>query len=514
MPSLCLRVDAVSKSYGATRALVGVSTSFVGGETHCLLGENGAGKSTLGKVLGGLVDPNDGQLSLDGVPLRLRNAREARAAGIALVHQELSLAPDLSVRSNLWLGSERGMFSLISTRRERERADAVLRSLGLDVDGEVRTGDLSAAEQQLVEIAKALMSSPRMIVLDEPTAMLGAVEKRRLFDVVRELRGSGVAVVLITHHIEDVMEVADRVSVMRNGALVDTFLLGRLGADDVLARLTGTARGTPERRVVATASRTVLSVEGLADRDGRPVRLELSAGQIVGLYGVVGCGAEKVLHGAVGGAADVPFRYLLQGRRFRPTSHAQALARGVAYLPAGRARNGILPGRSIGENLTAGRVDRFARFGAISARRERMAVAHALAAVQAKFGTVDDPITSLSGGNQQKVLMARVLAGASDLIVLEEPTAGVDIDAKAQIHRLIRDAADAGTAVLLLSSDLPEAIALCDVVHTMYAGRIVGTHVAPDASDEAAILFDVLGKRRDAERDTAGPVPTLGKSTP
>jgi ABC-type sugar transport system ATPase subunit len=497
MGSYSLQVEGVSKSYGATRALVGVSATFAGGETHCLLGENGAGKSTLGKVIGGLVDADAGQVSLDGQALHLRSAREARRAGIALVHQELSLAPDLSVRANLWLGSERRLLGFIPARAERERAATVLETLGLRLDAERRTGDLSPAEQQLVEIGKALMASPRLVVFDEPTATLGAVEKRKLFDVVRDLRRQGVAVVLITHHIEDVMEVADRVSVMRNGALVDSFMLGRLSADEVLERLTGKKRSAPIRHSMPAGSKLVLAVEGLVDGCGEHVRLELRAGEIVGVYGVVGCGAEKLVRGAVDCTQETQaLRYFLHGQRHRPSNIARALSAGVAYLPAGRARNGILPSRSICENVTVGRLGQFGRMGAISRRQERQGVAAALSAVQAKFRTIDDPITSLSGGNQQKVLMARVLAGARDLLVLEEPTAGVDIDSKDQIHRLIRDAADSGTAVLLLSSDLAEAIALCHVIHTMYAGHLVGSHVAPQASDEPDILFDVLGKRR------------------
>jgi ribose transport system ATP-binding protein len=498
MGNFCLQVEGVSKSYGATRALIGVSAAFSGGETHCLLGENGAGKSTLGKVIGGLVEADDGIVSLDGRPLHLSNAREARRAGIALVHQELSLAPDLSVRANLWLGSEARLLGFIATRMERQRGAVVLQSLGLHLDAERRAGDLSPAEQQLVEIGKALMASPRLIVFDEPTATLGAVEKRQLFDVIRELRRQGVAVILITHHIEDVMEVADRVSVMRNGALVESFVLGALSADEVLERLTGKKRAAPIRHAMPTESESVLAVEGLRDRNGRQVRLELRAGEIVGLYGVVGCGAEQLVRGAVGASVDTrPLRYFLHGKPYRPSTIAGALRAGVAYLPAGRARNGIVPARSICENLTLGRVGKFARFGVVSARSERQAVTDALSAVQAKFSAIDAPITSLSGGNQQKVLMARVLIGAREVLVLEEPTAGVDIDSKEQIHRLIRSAADSGTAVLLLSSDLAEAIALCHVIHTMYAGHLVGSHVAPTASDEPTLLFDVLGKRRE-----------------
>ena len=501
----CLQLENVSKSYGATRALADVSATFAGGEVHCVLGENGAGKSTLGKVIGGLVDVDRGRVVLHGRPLDLSNAREARRAGIAVVHQELSLAPDLSVRANLCLGSEKRLFDIIPARAERRRAADVLASLGVQLDAEGRVGDLSPAEQQLLEVGKALMAAPRLIVFDEPTATLGAIEKRKLFDVIRDLREQGVAVILITHHIEDVMEVADRVSVMRNGVLVDSFVLGRLSADDVLERLTGKKRAASVRHAMPATAQPVLEVDGLTDRRGHPVRLEIRAGEIAGLYGVVGCGAERVVRGAAGVTRGTgSLRFQLYGKPYRPGSVARALLVGVAYLPAGRASNGIVASRSISENVTVGRAGRFGRFGLLFTRREQDGVHGMLAAVQARFGTIDDPITSLSGGNQQKVLMARMLIGPRDVLVLEEPTAGVDVDSKEQIHRLIRGAADAGAAVLLLSSDLSESIALCHVVHTMYAGHVVYSHVAPTPGDEARILFDVLGKRLDDDAEATG----------
>jgi ribose transport system ATP-binding protein len=492
-----LRLKGVAKSYGATRALVDVSLEVGAGEVHCLLGENGAGKSTLGKVVGGLVRPDAGTMVWRGRPLAPANAHAARAAGIAVVHQELSLAPDLTVRENLWLGSEPTMLGRIRHGEERTRAVTMLASLGLALDPERRTGDLAAAEQQLIEVGKALMPSPRLVVFDEPTAMLGAAEKRRLFDVLRRLRGEGVAVVLVTHHIEDVMEVGDRVSVMRNGELVDSFPLDGIDANGVLERLTGRKRRAADEHLAPLSAAAVLRIDNVPQRGSGPLSILARAGEVIGFYGVVGCGADRIVRGAVGEHDARPIAYRLRDRPFRPRSAAAALAAGVAYLPAGRTSNCILPARSICENMTIGKLRRFSRLGALDLARERADAQRTLAEYQVKFGDLNDPITSLSGGNQQKVLLARAIGAAREVLVLEEPTAGVDIESKTQIHRLVRQTAAAGTTVLLLSSDLGEAVALCNVIYTMYGGSIVGAYANPRPDDQPAILFDVLGRSRD-----------------
>jgi ribose transport system ATP-binding protein len=507
MGAPCLQVRRVSKSYGATRALVDVSASFAAGEVHCLLGENGAGKSTLGKIIGGLQRADAGEVLWEDKAVAFANARAARDAGIAMVHQELSLAPDLSVRANLWLGAEPGRspFAVTTAAREGIRAREILHALGLDIDLERRTGDLAVGVQQLIEIGKALMLTPRLVVFDEPTATLGAIEKRKFFDVLRRLRREGVAAILVTHHIEDVMEIGDRVSVMRNGALVDSFALTpEIDGNTVLERLTGRNRPPEAPHAHVAGAQAVLEIAGLACRRAGRERVTVIAGEIVGFYGVVGCGAEAIVRGIVGAHGAASVHYRLHGRAHRPRNPADARRSGIAYLPAGRSRNGILPGRSILENLNIGQLSRFSRFGWLHGRREREAGLRALADAQVKFADAALPITSLSGGNQQKVLLARALGAARDVLVLEEPTAGVDIDAKLQIHQRIRTAAAGGMIVVLLSSDLAETIALCDVVHTMYAGAVVGCYPDPQLHDQPAILFDVLG-RAPADR-SADPV--------
>ncbi|SDV46831.1 sugar ABC transporter ATP-binding protein [Chitinasiproducens palmae] len=528
-----LEVRGLSKRFGATRALAGVSLRFAAGRVHCVLGENGAGKSTLGKLIGGLYDADEGEMLLDGRPIRPTSPRDARAAGIAIVHQELALAPHLSVRANLWLGSEarRAPFAFLPRQAETARAREVMNRLGLaHIDTERRLSELPMAVHQLVEIGRSLMFDPRVIVFDEPTAMLGAVEKQRFFEVVRALKADGIAAILITHHTDDVVETADHVTVMRDGRVVDSFAMhDAITGETVVARLTGTSTGTrAEVRPVAAATTCVsenlppppvdrdplvdapmLEIEGLAS-DADDDTLRLAAGQIVGFYGVVGCGAEKIVQGLVGlHAAGSPLRFRLAGRAYRPRSPAHALAQGVAYLPAGRARNGVLPSRSIRDNLLLTQWPGVGRWGFVAPSRERALARALLGQCGVKFDSDDSPITSLSGGNQQKVLLARAMAGASRLLLLEEPSAGVDIDAKRQIHARVRALAERGVTVLVLSSDLPETLTLCDTVMTMFDGRIVGRYDAPGAHDHAAIVADVLGQRplHSAHLPSLTPIP-------
>jgi ribose transport system ATP-binding protein len=499
-----LQVRNLTKTFGATRALSGVSLKLFAGEIHCVLGENGAGKSTLGKIIGGLFSADEGDILMGAHAVHFSNPREARARGVAMVYQELSLAGHLSVRANLWLGSERQRFplALTSARRERGRVQNVLGLLGLEgLDSERPVRDLPIATQQLVEIGKSLMFDPKVVIFDEPTAMLGAVEKRRFFEVIRTLRASRIAAVLVTHHIEDVMEVGDRVTIMRNGSVIDSFpMTDEVDAEKVVERLTG------KRQKMATtldkpriALRPLVEIESIPTAGGSRA-LSIGLGEIVGFYGVAGCGSDALVRGLVGlddRARSPSTTYRLNGAAFRPRSPAQALAQGVAYLPAGRASNCLMPTRSIKDNLLLTQFQSLSRFGFINPVRERDVCKKLLAECGVKFGHAEDRITSLSGGNQQKVLLARAMTSAKKLIVLEEPSAGVDIEAKAQIHERIRAIARSGVAVIMISSDLPEILGVCDTVVTMFAGDLVSLYLQPTAADQPAIIADVLGQRGD-----------------
>ena len=491
-------LKGVSKRFGATLALNNVSIDFHPGEIHCVLGENGAGKSTIGKIIGGLYTPDEGSLEVGGGAVAFRAIKESRERGLAMVFQELSLAPDLSVRANLRLGSQKsgGLLSVLRHSAEAEEARSVLASLGCDVDVETPVRELSVGSQQLVEIAKALLQTPALLVLDEPTAMLGAAEKGNLFSVLRGLRDAGKSLVLVTHHVDDVVELADRVSIMRNGSLVDSFLMHPgMQAEQILERLTGgklPKPTLPDSRI--ENSEDVLRIEGLKKRCGAGERIHVRKGEIIGLYGVVGCGAERVVHALSGAARCKELAFELADRPFVPRSPAHAAACGVSYLPAGRASNGIFASLSIRENLCLSMLNKLGRFGIVSSRAEREEALRALQHFGVKYADMEAPITGLSGGNQQKVLMARAMARAQHVLVLEEPTAGIDINAKLSLHDRIRDLAQTGVSVVLLSSDLIETIQLCNSVFTFYEGAVVQRYVNPTLDDQAEIVSDVLGQ--------------------
>ncbi len=491
-----IEASGLCKSFGATRALDDVSLGFAAGAVHCLLGENGAGKSTLGKIVGGLYPADRGELRVDGRPMRFRSVADARRHGVAMVFQELSLAPDLSIAENICLGTEPGRFPLrpLPIRAEMARCRTLLDAVGLSDSPATRCALLSPPAQQLVEIAKALAAEPRAIVFDEPTSMLGTADKTRLLAIVRELRRRGLAVIFITHQIDEVMAIADRVSILRDGRLVASFDMdSAIDADLLVERLTGKRTDRRARAPAAPGGLALLRV-ATPPGAGGPRELVVHRGEIVALYGVVGCGRERLAHAVVG--LDRPpdgWSMTLDGRAYAPGSPRAAARHGVSYLPTGRAANGILPQRSIAENLMLTQPRAVARLGILSARRERAAVSDQLARVRARDARPGDPIARLSGGNQQKILLGRALGRGGPLVVLEDPTAGVDLAAKDDIHRLIRRRAAEGVSFLLISSDLGESIALADTLHTVFDGALAGRHAAPVPADEPAIVAEILG---------------------
>jgi ribose transport system ATP-binding protein len=497
-----LEVSRLTKRFGATLALDGVGMTFFPGKIHCVLGENGAGKSTLGKIIGGIHSSDAGTISIEGQEVILGTVHRARRLGIAVVFQELSLAPDLSVRANLLLGVEPHGHPFARLRRkwEHERVLAVLERLKVRVDTEDRVGQLSVATQQLLEVAKALIRHPRMIVLDEPTAMLSEAEKHSLYAVLSTLRAEGTTIALITHHLEDVEAVADHVSIMRDGRVVDSFAVS--GASDskmIAEKLSGVRPAHPRDFAKQPAPEApFLRIDGLRDRAGRPAPLDMRRGEIVGLYGVVGCGAEHVVNALVGLRPASEIHVTIDGHRRVVETPVHARQLGISYLPTGRASNGIFPTRSIRENLNVSLLSHCSRAGLIFRRREAADTRLQLAASAVKYADIEDEIVHLSGGNQQKVLVARTLRAGTRILILEDPTAGIDIEAKRQIQEAIRARAADGVAVMLVSSDLPETIELVDTLFTLYAGTVVSRYSSPQPYEKAAIVADVIGQHSPA----------------
>lgn len=512
MPTL-VDVSHLSCRFGATQALDDVSFRIQEGEVHCLLGENGAGKSTLGKILAGLVTPSSGEISLAGQPFISGSVHAARSAGITLAYQELSLADDLSVVENYHLGREhhRRPWSLVQRRNEVAECREALRPFGLERHVHARVAELTAGQKQLLEVAKSMAGRPRLVILDEPTATLNAVEKKLLFETVRRGLAQGLTFILITHHVDDVLAVGDRVTLLRNGRLVESFeLTPDTHADDIVEKLAGprqrsSAAAPPVAQAASAEARELVGFSGVPHAHGSAGTLSVRQGEVVAIYGVVGCGNVEIARALAGITPDRRLSIALQGRPFQPRTPTQARRSGIAYLASKRSE-GLLGTRSVRENILLSTLPAIARGGIVPRALERQRAEELLDAYGVKRESQDSSILSLSGGNQQKVLIGRAIAVAELVVVLEEPTAGIDIGAKHAIHDLIRARAAQGLGVLLVSSDLSEVMSLADRVYTMFEGALISEYTRPTPDDEGAIIADILGQSdttRSQERRAA-----------
>ncbi|WP_076817336.1 sugar ABC transporter ATP-binding protein [Pseudofrankia asymbiotica] len=509
-----LAVRDVSKSFGAVAAVRDVSFPLYAGEAHALVGENGAGKSTIVKMLAGVHRPDTGAIELDGAPLTLSSPADARAAGIAVIYQEPTLFPDLSVAENIAMAKPpRGRFHAIDRARMVRDATALFERLGVDIDPARPARGLSIADQQLVEIAKALSADARVLVMDEPTAALSTVEVERLFTVARSLRDRGAAVLFISHRFEEITALCQRVTVMRDGRHVSTDPLAGLTVDDLVRRMVGRDLSTlyPERST--TPGDVVLEVDGLR-RDGvfRDVSFQVRAGEIVALAGLVGSGRSEVAQAVFGVDPRDAGTVRVHGRQLRAGSPRAAMAAGLALVPEDRRLQGLVMDASIARNVTLPRSGALARLGLLFGGSERRAAAEWTARLQTKYGRLADSVSTLSGGNQQKVVLAKWLSTLPRVLMVDEPTRGIDVGTKAEVHRLISGLAEDGVAVLMVSSELPEVLGLADRVLVMREGRLVAELGRADATEES-VMFAAVGQRRHeaASTETTGTAPAAGE---
>jgi simple sugar transport system ATP-binding protein len=471
----------VTKRFGGTVALDDVSLAVRPGEIHALVGRNGAGKSTLVSLLTGLLPPDEGEVTFGGAPAPPISDREAWRRRVACVYQKSTVIPSLSVAENVFLnrqGRRRGLLPLISWTSVRLRARELLRAWEVDVDVEQPAERLTVEQRQLVEIARALSHGSRFIILDEPTAQLDGQAIERLFERMRALRGQGVTFLFISHHLEEVYEVCDTVSVLRDARHVITAPVAELGERDLVAAMTGAATGLiaaaadrpPPPADAAPALRVGgLGLPGLFD----DVSFDVPPGAIVGLAGAGGSGKIALAECVVGLRRAATGTVEIAGSRPRPGSVAAALAAGVGFVPQDRPRQGLVPALSIAENVTMTIPDRLGRYGFIGPRRRGALGARAIDELTIKTSGPEQPVSALSGGNQQKVVMARALAGDPKALVLLQPTAGVDVKAKETLLAAAEDAASAGAGVLIVSDDLVD-LRRCDRVLVMFKGAVVG----------------------------------------
>jgi rhamnose transport system ATP-binding protein len=489
------------KTFGAVRAVVDGSLELFAGECHALVGENGAGKSTLVKILAGVYQPDAGELLVDGRPAVLPGPAAAQAAGIAVIYQEPTLFPDLTVAENIFMGRQPLLAARrIDRRGMRAQSAALFARLGVPLDpGRICRG-LSIADQQLVEIAKALSLDARVIVMDEPTAALSATEVGRLFDVVRALRTGGAAVVFISHRLEEVFEICQRVTVMRDGRHVLTSELTGLTADGLVRAMVG--RQMPERTAGERGQpgEAVLTVERLT-REGvfTDVSFGVRAGEIVALAGLVGSGRSEVARAVFGIDRHDAGAVTVRGRPLRKGAPAAAMAAGVGFVPEDRRQQGLVMDMSVQQNVALASLKSLRRGGIIRSATERAFAADWAQRLRLKYGRLTDPVSLLSGGNQQKTVLAKWLGRKPALLIVDEPTRGIDIATKAEVHRLLVQLAQDGVAILMISSELPEVLHIGDRILVMREGRLTAEYSHEEASEEK-IMAAATGQLQEQPR--------------
>lgn len=492
-PRLVMR--QVEKSFGATRALRGVSLEVGVGEVLALIGENGAGKSTLMKVLSGAYLPDGGTIELDGQAFVPENPLHARECGIEMIYQELTLAPHLSIEENLLLGTEPARFGWLDRGRRRALAREALAGLGHeDLPLDAPAGSRSIAEQQIVEIGRALVRQPRVLILDEPTSSLTQRDAENLFAAIRRLRERGVSIIYISHFLEECQAVCDRYTVLRDGETVGCGAMREASLGDIIRWMVGRDVSEIYPRIPHEHGETVLSVRGLAGLE-RPssVSFELRAGEILGLAGLVGAGRTETLRALFGLDAMKSGEVVLFGRSATGRDPSERLGDGVGLLSEDRKAEGLLLGRSLADNLTLTRLEPVTRFGLVSDRRQQELTRGWMERLDVRARGPGQSVGELSGGNQQKIAIGRLLHHEARVLLLDEPTRGIDVGSKAQIYRLVGELAAQGRAVVFVSSYLPELMGVCDTIGVMCRGVLVEKRPVAEWS-EHAIMAAAVGQ--------------------
>ncbi|HEY8482706.1 MAG TPA: sugar ABC transporter ATP-binding protein [Spirillospora sp.] len=491
-----MRLDlrGVRKGYGGVEVLHGVDLDIRGGEVLAIAGANGAGKSTLIKVLAGAVPLDGGRILLDGEPLDLHGPEDAHAMGFRTVYQELSLVPQMTVTENVLLGALPLKRGLIDWSAAHARVGRLLAEIGFsDIDPRARVGTLPVARQQMVEIAKALAGEPRMLVLDEPSAVLAGTDLERLFALIRRLRERGVAILYVSHRLAEVMEIADRITVIKDGGVVGTLTPEQTSEDEIVAMMAGRRleQVYPDREPAAGA--TLLAVRGLC-RDGafQDVSFDLRAGEIVGMFGLVGSGRSEVARCLFGADRPTSGTVEVDGRPARFDAPGDAIAAGIALVTEDRKSTGLVLGMDVTDNATFATMSRISRAGLLDARRRAASVRDMIERLGIHPPRPDMPVRHLSGGNQQKVVLAKWLLTRPRVLILDEPTRGVDMATRVDIYRMIDELTRDGVAILLISSDLAEVLGASDRILVMRGGRLVA-EVAAAGVTEDEVLGHAVG---------------------
>ncbi|WP_071673566.1 sugar ABC transporter ATP-binding protein [Nioella nitratireducens] len=484
-----LRLENIVKTFPGVRALGGVSFEVFPGEVHALMGENGAGKSTLMKVLGGIYQPEEGRIFVEEVQTVMTSPLQAKAKGVMFIHQELSLAEELSVAENVYLGElPRKSFGRVDWARLYAQTDEILDRLKVSFNARTRVGDLSIANQQMVEIARALTVEAKAVIFDEPTASLTDAEKVVLFDVISDLRADGVGIVYISHRMEEIFKITDRISVLRDGEYRGTLVTAETDEDEITQMMIGRSLDLSRNAAPVEVGEVALRVEGLSCGDlFQDVSFELRQGEVVGFYGLVGAGRTEIAETLFGLRTPSSGRIFLKDEELKISSPIEAIGHGISLVPESRKEQGLILGMNCRDNITLPQVDDMTAGPFVADGAEVAIFDQYRDRLQIKTPSWRTSVGSLSGGNQQKIVIGKWLAMRPDVLIVDEPTRGIDVGSKSEIHNLLRDLAAQGYAVMVISSEMPEVLHVSDRIIAMYHGRIMRKFGVGEVTEDSLV---------------------------
>lgn len=503
-----VQIAHIHKAFPNIQALVDVTLDIRAGEILAFMGENGAGKSTLLKILNGDYQPDSGTISIDGEAVTFANPSAAHKAGIRVIYQEPEIIPWVSVPENIWVGELPMRLGFVNRARLNESVQRSLKEYGFEnvLPIDLMGYELSSAQRQLVEIMRALKSGVRVLALDEPTSSLTDEEVDRLFTLVRKLRDEGVAIIYVSHRLNEIRRLCDRVAILRDGRLITVQPVSELPESKIVSLMVGRELSDVFHRRIAAAPKTVLEVKGLSSNWHRHISFHVNAGEIVGFSGLVGAGRTELAKVIFGAYPKTSGQVLIDGQEIHVRRPDEAIARGIGFAPEDRKREGLILIRSVLENASIAILRQLTRFRFIRKRREYEVVSGYVEKLRVQTPSVEQRVGKLSGGNQQKVVLARWLAVKPKVLILDEPTRGIDVGAKAEIYHLLDELANQGIAIMLISSELPEILGLSDRIYVMQNGRITGELSRAEASEEkvlALAMTDNLSAVRDATTSKA-----------
>lgn len=494
MPEL-LEMNNINKAFSGVKALDDVHFHLQRGEVHAFMGENGAGKSTLMKILTGVYQRDSGEVLIDGQPVEYNRTADALADGVVIVHQELNMMDDLKVYENIFIGRESMSGFLINDRENIKKTRELFDIIGVKIDPSAKVGDLTVGQQQMVEIAKAVSHDAKIVVFDEPTSALTQLEIKELFSIIRDLKSKGIGIIYITHRMDEVFEISDRITVLRDGTYVGTVQTKETTKDQLISMMVG-RKLTEEVKTTSGVSddaEIVLQVEDLADGNMvKDVSFTLRKGEILGVSGLMGAGRTEMARLIYGAEKPTSGKIILRGEEVRIKSTDDAVSKGIGYLSEDRRRFGVLVGKPISENTILPSLSNYVQSGLINDRKARKDSIDFNDTVSTKMVSVDQEVRTLSGGNQQKVVVAKWLLRDSDILIFDEPTRGIDVGAKAEIYHLMQDLANQGKSIIMISSEMQEILRMSDRVVVMCEGRVTAIIPIEEATQEKILGYAMM----------------------